>query len=852
MTTKRFWHPPDFSKPDSGRLGQIKTIFKKNYPSDEYGDMAAKISRYWLSKLKEIWDQKAPDIRIKDQTYDPKDPLARIEQKTVVIAYADSVRQAKQATLLTLDNFLKSHFPAVRGLHILPPCEISEQRFNDGGFSQIRRDRIHAPYGTNTRFEAMMATFFSMTDLVLNHVDIDNPVFQQYLDGDDGAGDCFYVFSEKQYQKRLAQGDFGQVFRPRPFPLFSIFRRKPKGEFANQSHDQKISALNRRFQDQGLKPLPFQVINLLYIFDKIKNDQMLLKQDYQYIELFRDYLKNTTAVDFDDLFMVSETQETRRTPYIFKQDIRTKEDLLAAVLSKTEGVSGRAEEYVALYEALDTKLFGRPIRALTTFSHVQVDLNTATYQGLKLLIDDFSWYLKMDLNMLRLDAANFAFKKWQTSCFGLPQVSQLMKILYLSMDCVAPRDVPNLEVNAPLSVILKQMADKQVPPPMMYDFHLASMLPVVFNTGDARCLLEIFKMISQYDISSQSIRFSLDESHDGKSVSGSGGADPLLTYKQRRDLVEVIQTNGGHVKYKSSASRQYPKAEFKKVCIEAGIDSAAAANALFDNVKDNLEIMQLKETIQSPADIARALKIDTGRIKKDAALEFFADKILTGKEPYELCIATRDSLTKLSDPVLEAKRYLAFKTLSLALMGRNIKAVYFNDLMGLENNYELVEQTGELRNIKRTKADRQALEQLISDSSRIEYWIAKHMNNTIALVDSDPAFAPRGNEADLVVDPDQPAVAVVHNCCQHHNTLVVVNTSDEDIRIQIKPSAYGLNEGKDLVDNLTGRLIPSALNDMIYLVLGPFDRLWLKNTQVEIAPELLVEVGTEADMQRGL
>jgi len=853
MTTESFWHPPDFSRPDSGRLGQIKAVFSEVYPADKYGDLAAEISRYWIFKLQEIRDQKAKDIKAKDRTYNHKDPLARIEQKTVVIAYADSVRENGAATLVTLEKVLKSHFPAVRGLHILPPCEISEARFNDGGFSQVRRDRIHAPYGTNKQFEAMMSEFFCMTDLVLNHVDIDNPVFQQYLDGDDQAGHCFFIFSEQQYQKRLVRGDFKQIFRPRPFPLFSIFRRKPSGAFALQSRDQKIAALNRRFKGQGLKPLPAEVINLLCIFNKIKNDQMLLSEDYKYIEHFQDYLTNTAAGHPDDLFVVSETQETRHIPYIFKADIRTRADLLAVILPDMGILSTKAKDYAALYETADAEMFGEPIRALTTFSHVQVDLNTATLAGLKLLIDDFSWYLKMDLNMLRLDAANFAFKKWGTSCFGLPEVSKLMKILYLSMDSVAPRNVPNLEVNAPLSAVLKQMADKKAPPPMMYDFHLAGMLPVVFNTKDARPLLKIFDMIGQFEIPRESIRFSLDESHDGKSVNGSGGADPLLTYGQRRALIAVVRKNGGHVKYKSSPQRQYPVAEFEKVCVESGIDPTASARALFKNAAAETEILHLQEAVQSPADIARALNVTPDRLASDAALDFFVNKILTGKEPYELCISTRDALTKLGDPVLETKRYLAFKTLALALMGRNVKAVFFNDLMGLANDYELVEKTGELRNIKRTKADRRTLEQIISDPSRVEYWIAGHMNNTIALVDSDPSFHPRGSEARLMVDPDRPSVAMVHNCCQNHHTLVIVNTSDKTQQIQTKLSDFGLHSRNNVFDNIAAKIIlQPPKNDAIVLQVGPFDRLWLKNYKVEIDPGLLVEVGSEEDMKRDL
>ncbi len=853
MSTEGIWHPPDYNNPDSGRLGRIEAIASEIYPAREYGDLAAKISRYLISKLQAIWAAKAEAIKAQDLRYNCLDPLRRIEQKSVLIAYADSVRQEGEATLGTLETFLNSHFPAIRGLHLLPACEISETRFNDGGFSQIRRDRIHAPYGTNAQFEAMMAKFYSMTDLVLNHVDIEHPKFQQYLNGDDRAGECFYVFSEEEYQQRLRRGDFEQIFRPRPFPLFTIFRRKPLGLFADQPHAQRTAAFNQRLQDQGLNPLPFEVVNLLFIFDKIANDQMLLDQEYQYITQFRDYLATTGAADPEDLLTVSETQETRHIPYIFNTDVQNKADLLAAVLPGMGISAATAQNYAAVFESAATELFGEPIRALTTFSHVQVDLNTTTYEGLKLLVDDFAWYLKMDLNMLRLDAANYAFKKWGTSCFGLPEVQKLLNILYLAMDCVAPRNVPNLEVNAPLSAVLKQMADKQAPPPMMYDFHLASMLPVVFNTGDVRPLREIFDMIGRYDIPRESIRFSLDESHDGKSVSGSGGADALLTYAQRRDLIDVVIQNSGHVKYKSAPEYVYPWAEFNKVCLESGLDSAAAAAALFQDSAEDQGLLRLKAAIQSPVDIARALQIDPGRMQSDAALAFFADKILNGKEPYELCITTRDALVSIDNPVWEVKRYLAFKTLALALMGRNVKAVYFNDLMGLPNDHELVETTGELRNIKRTKADRRVLEQLLTDPSRVEYWIAKHMNQTIALVDSDPSFSPYGNEARLIDDDNPPSIAIVHNFCQSHHTLIVVNTAAAAQQIQVPLSHGGLDGRQDVVDNITGRVWPGTFDqDLLVLELEPFDRLWLKNERVEIPRELLVEVASEESMHTSL
>ncbi len=853
MTPEHFWRPPDFSRSDSGRLGMIKAGFSDLFPENEYGDLAVKIGRYWVSRLDEAWAQKSRSIKSKDLMYDPQDPLSRIEQKTVVIAYADSVREKGAPTLGSLGRLLKSDFPALKGLHILPPCEISEKRFNDGGFSQIKRDRIHPPYGTNAQFEGMMERFYSMTDLVLNHVDIENPYFQRYLNGDEPAGKCFHVFSEMEYQKRSAQGDFEQIFRPRPFALFTIFRRKPLGAYASQPHDQRVSALNKRFVKQGLKVLPHEVVNLLYIFKKTKNDQMLLDEDYQYITQFRKYLKHASTLDPEEIFMVSETQETQNIPYIFKPDIRSLEDFFLKLLSLIEIPTEKAKGYAGIYEANDTELFGEPVRALTTFSHVQVDLNTATYEGLKLLIDDFSWYLKMDLNMLRLDAANFAFKRWGTSCFGLPEVNKLMKILYLSMDSVSPRMVPNLEVNAPLSSVLKQMADKQAPPPMMYDFHLASMLPAVFNLGDCRPLLEIFSLISRYDIPHESIRFSLDESHDGKSVSGSGGADPLLTYEQRRALVDLVKRNGGHVKYKSSPKGRYPADEFRKVCVESGIDQDSAIRALFRTTIDDTGTLRLKEEIKGRTDIANVLNIDPVRLDNDAALNFFVDKMLNGREPYELCITTRDALPKLDNPFLEAKRYVAFKTLAFALMGRHVKAVFFNDLMGLQNDYELVDKTGELRNIKRTKPVRSFIEALIRDPSHVEYWIAKQMNNTIALVDSDPSFHPRGSEARIKENSGIPSIALVHNSFQHQNTLIIVSTSGEAKPVQIRLSDFGLDSKKDLFDNITLNTIPnSQKDDHITLEIKPYDRFWIKNELVEVIPGMQVDVGTEEDMKAAL
>jgi len=813
------------------KLKAIRKLFADIFPKGEHGSLANKISDYWIKRLSEVWKNKAEGIKDKDRKFNPSDPLSRIKQNTVLIVYADSVSRKGEKSLTTLGAFLKKYFPAIAGLHMLPACVVVEDRFNDGFFSQVVRNHIHKPFGTDRQFVNMMGEYYSMADFVLNHVDIANPRFQAYLKGDDEAGRCFYIFTEDEYLERLTSGDFDKIFRPRPFPLFTIFRRSlQKDSDICKSYQEKVEKINNFIKKDGLKVLPQKVIGLLSIFNKIKNDQMLLAEDYQCIVDFRNYL-DKKSIDLDNIFRVSATQETQQTPYIFTRQIKKIENLLEAI-----GIDcSLAKRYAKVYRKYDPIILGQEIRALTTFSHVQVDLNTSTFEGLEMLADDFLWYLGMDLNMLRLDAANFAFKEWGTSCFGLPGVKNLMKILFLSMDCLSPRNVPNLEINDQLSSILNQMADKKATPPMMYDFHLVTILPVVFNTGDVKILSRIFDMIAQYNISKESIRFSLVESHDGKSVRGSLD---LLNFKERQGLIKIIKDNEGYVKYRSVPKRQYDKSEFKEICAEAQIDFTFAQKVLFKKRNSSGHTFYLKNNIDNKSDIAKVLKMKQDKFKKSLPLAFFVNKIIKGREPYELCSSTRDSLTKLKDRNLEARRYLTFYTLAFALMGRNVKAIYFNDLIGLPNDYNRVERSGELRDIKRTKSDINELEKLFNNPDSFEHKIALEMNKTIALLDSDQAFHFRGNEA--VVAFLSESVAMVHNFYNNDHSLIIVNIGPKTETAVIDSMVCGWEKKQTLFDNISGKTILLDAEQKFTLNIQPYQRFWLTKSKIKLPSDLLV------------
>jgi hypothetical protein len=832
------------------KLAEIEIIFKRTYPAEEYGNLAERIGAYWLEMLKRVWVEKSERVKQLDLGYDPADPLSRVEQKTVVITYADSIYKKGEKCLETLDRFLKEYFPALRGMHMLPACSVAEGRFNDGYFSQVKRNKIHEAFGSNEFFESLMRGYFSMADFVLNHVDIENPVFQAYLDGDDEAGEAFFVFSEEEYQTRLADGDFTQVFRPRPFPLFSIYRRKPKQEpYRSMPIELRFDEMKRRVEGKTSVSVPLSVCRILYLFNKIQNDQMLLDEDYRFVIDFRKYLEDK-RIDPNTLFTRSQTQEVQHVPYIFKETIKLKADLLEN--------SGFPPEHAtiisAAFDAYEQELFGEEIRALTTFSHVQVDLNTSTCRGLTMLADDFAWYLSMDMNMLRLDAANFAFKRWKTSCFGLPEIKNLMKILYLSMEAVSPRIVANLEVNDSLTSVLTQMADKESPPPMMYDFHLASLLPAVFLRKDPEILGRIFKKIDEFDVPETSIRFSLAESHDGKSVRGSMD---LLTITERQALADTVEQNGGKIKYKSVPLRQYPVNELTAFCRETGIDEKKLRQTLFED--DPVEgYWILEKQLLEEENVLTVMPELGADPENEKAVKFFLAKMFKGREPYELCVSTRDSLERISGSQtgtvgaadLEARRYLAFHTLAFALMGRNVKSIYFNDLLALPNDDERYKQSGELRDIKRTKSDYDKIERILKDPASFESEVARGINNLIALVDSDPALHFRGSEAEVLMPsvPSEAAVqekpvALVHNRCGEAHSLAVINLSPMQIDVSVPLRRAGMEEG---YDNISKTKLPLPSGGELHTVLGPFERLWITAAAIEINKPRYDYMHTEA------
>ena len=164
-------------------------------------------------------------------------------------------------------------------------------------------------------------------------------------------------------------------------------------------------------------------------------------------------------------------------------------------------------------------------------------------------------------------------------------------------------------------------------------------------------------------------------------------------------------------------------------------------------------------------------------------------------------------------------------TLAFALMGRNVKSIYFNDLLGLGNDYKRMGETGELRDIKRTRTRLGAIEERLADENSFESKIARGLNQLIAVVDADPALNFRGHEA-RTVRTGNPKVAAVFN---HHGpaaTLTIVSTSPETASIGVDAAPLFSEPSESLADHFSRRKI-LLKKGILELELASFGRWWL-------------------------
>ena len=85
----------------------------------------------------------------------------------------------------------------------------------------------------------------------------------------------------------------------------------------------------------------------------------------------------------------------------------------------------------------------------TTFSKDQIDLNFHNPEVMLEILDVFMRYLSRGIEFIRLDAVAYVWKELGTSCVNLPQTHEMVKLLRIVTEYVAPYAIIVAEVNFP-------------------------------------------------------------------------------------------------------------------------------------------------------------------------------------------------------------------------------------------------------------------------------------------------------------------------------------------------------------------------------------------------------------------
>ncbi len=135
------------------------------------------------------------------------------ERNSLLIAYADQVREKGKAPLQTLGDFAGEHLGGVvSGIHILPFYPSS----SDDGFSVKDYYQVDPDFGTWGHIEHLADRFELMFDAVFNHASAQGVWFKKFCEGDPAFKD-FFVAVE-------GEPSLSQVVRPRALPLLTPFK----------------------------------------------------------------------------------------------------------------------------------------------------------------------------------------------------------------------------------------------------------------------------------------------------------------------------------------------------------------------------------------------------------------------------------------------------------------------------------------------------------------------------------------------------------------------------------------------------------------------------------------------------
>ncbi|MBN1646716.1 MAG: hypothetical protein JW874_01670 [Spirochaetales bacterium] len=843
-------------------------IYGKEKAGELFGYLTDKISEFGKDRVS------GQQTAVKN---DPEKPWAGLAGKIFAIAYPDSISSSGEYTLGTLAAVLKKYFPDINGLHILPErpmchydvleqdfysftgpekgleyirelrkenildeynrpgpefeikkAELVKQypeevlsvlakawnyHFNDGGFSQICRDRIDPRFGRKEHLQALSRDFALMLDYVVNHLDIDNPLLESYRAGQ-GDGSAFIIIPPEEYAELVSSGAIAKTFRPRPFPLFTGLRKYPEGQ--KKSLHEAAGQMQELFRKNGLSvPAAGEIMFLALVF-KLQNDQGLTAEDKRALDRFAAECKN---------------HETIFSEFAADSELHQGQPVLSAGTSVEQLCTGLDwnREQAELFLRNEDSVFGDKFYIYTTFSESQCDINPKSDTGFRLIFDDLFHILASgNLTMLRMDAIKYLWKEIGRVNFDMDEGNKLAEVIKLTMRLAAPEVLALDEVNSPDRTVYAMAGHGG----LYYLFGPVNTVSIAFNEQDLTPLRNLQSVMKQY-CPPNLLLFIMLSTHDGRSVQGLGlqHNDGHVAFAQFSNYKRLIEANGGMAKYRSVARGLVPGGLLEKVIFEAYLlEYENRIMALFEQAEDGQYRLSGKN--ENREQFVSSLAVIAGKtaeeLNETPAIDFLCSWLFEGRTEYELCATSRSSLDRNNiSPEFEARR-LALAQLYILTMGQHVPAIYFNDLLGCLNDFDGYNRSGKPRDLNRKKnvLAESGLDETGNDFLR--YYLPL-LNKMIGLRASDRAFFPGSPDFEEIVLSDQ--VFIHHAFHGGADSVIIGNISMHDVTLEPDETLAMLlmeNDSSAYTDGLSGRPFVSITGKDGKLTLAPYSAYYLQ------------------------
>ncbi len=222
-------------------------------------------------------------------------------------------------------------------------------------------------------------------------------------------------------------------------------------------------------------------------------------------------------------------------------------------------------------------------------------------------------------------------------------------------------------------------------------------------------------------------------------------------------------------------------------------------------------------------------------------MNFFLEWVAEGRTVYELCCTSRSAFAPVApggrrlSAEQEAAR-LALAQLYVLTLAQSVPAIYFNDLLGLENDREGYEASGTPRDLNRHRSALVELEEAQnSDAFSASY--RRRINAVLAARTTDRAFYPGSPAFEFRALSD--TVFLNHPYARGRHSFIVGNISECPCGLSLRPgelegvdaAAYEQLRRSGLKDALTGRTFTVSDAGKVELELPGYGALWLQSSE---------------------